>query len=299
MKYVSCNLCGADKPRLITVQNNYKIVQCNNCGLVFVNPMPDPEMLSMLYEGYHQRDGKNNRVWERLMERNFREVSSFLNKCFPAKGEILDIGCGYGHFIEFMRDHGWSVSGIDPSSRTLNFARGKGLNVFETTLENALFPDNSFDAITAFYVLEHLPDPISALKKIFVMLKPGGVLVIRIPHTTPIVWFLSIFKIKNNLYDPPFHLYDFSPETITLLLKKAGFSSIEVVPGSPTLPEKYIERIISIFSGNLSKLLFFVTAGRFLLPGVSKTIIANKIISKQSAVGGQHSIRGGSLILLT
>jgi hypothetical protein len=73
-----------------------------------------------------------------------------------------------------------------------------------------------------------------------------------------------------------FHLYDFSPKTITLLLEKSRFSKIRVIPGSPTLPAKHFERIISIFSGTLSKMLFAATAGRLLLPGTSKTVLASK-----------------------
>jgi SAM-dependent methyltransferase len=276
MRYVGCNLCDIDETVLVTIQNNYRVVKCRNCGLVYVNPRPDPETLLKLYDDYHQRDGKDEFIWARLMWKNFREVSALLNRIFPKAGSLLDIGCGYGHFVELMRDYGWTVCGIDPSSRTLNSAKKKGLPVIETTIDDASFPRNSFDAITAFYVLEHLTDPLAALKKIFLLLKPGGFLVIRVPHTTPIVRFLSVFRINNKLYDPPFHLYDFSPETITLLLKRACFSSIKVTPGSPTLPEKKIERIISTFSGNLSKLLFVITAGRLLLPGTSKTVIATK-----------------------
>jgi SAM-dependent methyltransferase len=262
---------------------------------VYVNPRPDPETLLKLYDDYHQRDGKDEFIWARLMWKNFREVSALLNRIFPKAGSLLDIGCGYGHFVELMRDYGWTVCGIDPSSRILNSAKKKGLPVIETTIDDASFPRNSFDAITAFYVLEHLTDPLAALKKIFLLLKPGGFLVIRVPHTTPIVRFLSVFRINNKLYDSPFHLYDFSRETIIILLKKTGFSSIEIVPGSPTRSEKSVERIISTLSGNLAKLLFTITAGRLLLPGTSKTVIAMKSTNR-SAVEGRHSVEKKGVI---
>jgi SAM-dependent methyltransferase len=290
MQYVNCNICDTDETILVTIQNNYRVVKCKNCGLVYVNPRPDTETLLELYNDYHQRNGKDEYTWARLMEKNFKEVSALLNRIIPKTGKVLDIGCGYGHFMEIMRDYRWPVCGIDPSSKVLSGARKKGLNVIETTINNASFPCNSFDAITAFYVLEHLSDPLTALKKIFMILRPGGILIIRVPHTTPIVRFLSIFKIKNSLYDPPFHLYDFSPETITLLLKMACFSSIKIMPGSPTLPEEKIERIISIFSGNLSKLLFSITAGRLLLPGTSKTVIATKTINPNNVEIAQKFI---------
>ncbi len=276
MQHVNCNICDIDDACLVVVQNNYNVVKCRNCGLVYVNPRPDPTTLIQLYTDYHQRDGKDERVWARLMEKNFKEVSLFLYSIFPEKGKILDIGCGYGHFIETMRDFGWSVWGIDLSPNTLSHAREKGLNVANTSIDDVAFPDGFFDAITAFYVLEHLVNPLSALKKVLKMLKPGGVIVIRVPHTTPIVRILSFFRVKNNLYDTPYHLYDFSPKTISLALKKAGFSFIKVTPGSPTLPVKFSERLISIATGNLAKFLFVISMGKFLLPGTSKTIIATK-----------------------
>ncbi|NUN22222.1 MAG: class I SAM-dependent methyltransferase [Candidatus Jettenia caeni] len=281
IQQVNCNICGVDDTSLIAVQNGYRMVKCKNCGLVYLNSRPNQQTLLKLYADYHQREGKDEDVWARLMEKNFKEVSLLLNKIFPEKGKILDVGCGYGHFIEIMQDCGWFAQGVDPSSGTLYHAKKKGLNVIETSFDDSSFPDNFFDVVTAFYVLEHLPDPLSTAKKIFEMLKPGGVIVIRVPHTTPIVRFLSVFTIDNNLYDAPYHLYDFSPMTITVLLKKAGFSLIQVMPGSPTLPPKRFERVISLVSGYFSQVLFVMSRGKFLLPGTSKTIIAVKQIENR------------------
>ncbi|UJS17644.1 MAG: class I SAM-dependent methyltransferase [Candidatus Jettenia sp.] len=281
IQQVNCNICGVDDTSLIAVQNGYRMVKCKNCGLVYLNSRPNQQTLLKLYADYHQREGKDEDVWARLMEKNFKEVSLLLNKIFPEKGKILDVGCGYGHFIEIMQDCGWFAQGVDPSSGTLYHAKKKGLNVIETSFDDSSFPDNFFDVVTAFYVLEHLPDPLSTAKKIFKMLKPGGVIVIRVPHTTPIVRFLSVFTIDNNLYDAPYHLYDFSPMTITVLLKKAGFSLIQVTPGSPTLPPKRFERVISLVSGYFSQVLFVMSRGKFLLPGTSKTIIAVKQIENR------------------
>jgi SAM-dependent methyltransferase len=276
MHSVNCNLCGAQGNRLITIQNNYRMVKCDYCGLVYLNPRPSLATLIKLYNDYHQRDGKDEHSWAKLMEKNFRQASDLLNRLFPDKGNVLDIGCGYGHFIRIMKDSGWSVTGIEPSSRTSGYALSKGLTVYETTIDDAILSKDFFEAVTAFYVFEHLLDPLAALEKVFTLLKPGGVLVLRLPHTTPLVNLLSLFNIKNNLYDLPFHLYDFSPRTISLLLEKAGFSLIRVTPGCPTLPARLPERLISQASGVLSSFLFSISRGALLMPGTSKTIIAIK-----------------------
>jgi SAM-dependent methyltransferase len=276
MTHVTCNICGRDETDPIAEQNSHRVVGCKNCGLVYVNPRPAPDELILLYNDYHQRGSKDARTWSSLMEKNFTGTSKLLDRMFPGGGRLLDIGCGYGHFVGQMAGLGWSAFGIDPSPSTVDYARGKGLNVSRTTIDKASFPESSFDAITAFYVLEHLFDPFSALKKIISLLRPGGVVVLRVPHTTPLVKLLGFFSIRNNLYDLPFHLYDFSPDTLRQLLEKAGFSSIRVVPGFPTLPEDCRERAVSCIAGASARFLFSVSMGRLLMPGTSKTAIAFK-----------------------
>ena len=276
MQHINCNLCGADEADLVATQNGYRMVECRRCGLVYADPRLTPEILIGLYDGYHQRGSKDEHTWETLMMPNFAEVSDLLDDMIPEKGRLLDIGCGYGHFIQIMQNKGWVASGIEPSERTSEYALSKGLDVRRMVIEDASFPENSFDAITAFYVLEHLFDPLAALNKIKAMLKPGGVLVLRVPHTTPIVKLLRVVGVRNNLYDLPFHLYDFSPDTITRLLNKAGFDGIKVTPGCPTLPPRPTELFVSIVSGMTARFLYVASGDSLLMPGTSKTVIATK-----------------------
>jgi SAM-dependent methyltransferase len=283
MEHISCNLCGFDETDLIVMQNEYRMVECRQCGLIYVNPRPSAEALIQLYNGYHQRENKDESTWARLMMPNFREIASRLNDIFPGKGKLMDIGCGYGHFIELMQERGWTVSGVEPSVNTSGYARSKGLDVRRATIEDVSFPEDFFEVVTAFYVLEHLFDPLAALIKIRETLKPGGIIVLRIPHTTPIVKLLGHVGIRNNLYDMPFHLYDFSPLTIRRILEKAGFENIKVTPGRPTVPPHRAERFVSQFFGTVAGLLFKFSGGRSLMPGVSKTIIACKPASSHEA----------------
>jgi len=276
MQDVHCNLCESHTAFTVATQNGHRMVQCSVCGLVYLNPRPSRQMLMAQYEKYHERDGKNEETWARLMEGNIEEAAALLNLYLPCKGKLLDIGCGYGHFLEKMQRQGWSTLGIDPSHKVIVSARAKGLTVIETTIDETAFSGDTFDAITAFYVLEHVGDPLAVLTKCLSMLRPGGMILLRVPHTTPIVKLLAFFGLKNNLYDLPFHLYDFSPRTLQVLLEKAGFSSVKFIPGRPTLPEKLWERSISIVSITLARFLFVASGQRLLLPGTSKTCIARR-----------------------
>lgn len=275
MEYIPCNFCGRDSARPVAIQNGFTIVQCTGCSLVYVNPRPPADALLHSYAAYHQRQGKNEQTWKALMRRIFNEMVRLLDERFPYGGSLLDIGCGYGYFIELMRAKGWRTVGIDPSPTTVAAARARGLTVHETSLDS-FSAAGSFDAITAFYVLEHLTDPRGALEKIFALLKPGGLLVVRVPHTTPLVRLLSLLGIRNNLYDAPFHLYDFSPATLRLLLETAGFEDVTVTPGLPTLPTALGERVISVAGGSAARLLYRLSRGALLLPGTSKTALAAK-----------------------
>ncbi len=276
LKHINCNICGTDNTAPVTTQNNYRFVKCLTCGLVYMNPRPELEVLKSIYDTYHQRNGKDEYSWEVLMGDNFKSISSLLENKFPSRGRILDIGCGYGHFLKIMEWRGWKTEGIDPSPNTVSYARKEGLNVVNTTIDEASLPESSFNAVTMFYVLEHLTDPLNALRKIHNLLAPGGALIIRVPHTTPVVRLLSALKISNNLYDAPFHLFDFSPSSITRLLEKSGFTAIKVMPGEPTAPPRQTERLVSLSFGYAAKLLYNFSGGKLLLPGVSKTTIAFK-----------------------
>ena len=112
------------------------------------------------------------------------------------------------------------------------------------------------------------------------ILKPGGLLLLRYPHTTPIKNLLHFFGIENRLYDLPAHLSDFSPKMIQECLEKIGFEKCRHSIGGYTLPENLGKRTSSILFGSFGETLFRLSGKRFLFPGVSKTILAFKGDSK-------------------
>ncbi len=189
---------------------------------------------------------------------------------------LLDVGCGYGGFVSLMRDRGWDAEGLDPSPVTVAAASAKGVPVRLGTLHEFSRSGAPYRAVTMFYVLEHLFDPISALRKVFGLLEPGGVLLVRVPDTTPIVRLLSPFGLGDGLYDPPFHLFDFPPRVLAMMLAGAGFGKIRTFPGRNTIPPRVGPRLATMLFGALGRGLFAGSGGRILLPGVSKTTIARK-----------------------
>lgn len=275
---VACNLCGRDESERIAEQRGLRIVRCRACGLVYVNPRPQAEILAALYADYHARDGGNAESWDRLMSRVFAEAADLLcaTRGMSGPARVLDVGCGFGGFVELMRTRGWDAEGLDPSQAVVDEATRTGRRVRLGTLEALSANAGPFDAITMFYVLEHLSDPMGALRKAFDLLVPGGALVIRVPHTTPIVRLLAPVGLGRELYDPPFHLYDYAPAVLQDMLRRTGFADIRTFPGQPTVPSRLGPRLAARFFGAVATCLYVVTRGAFLLPGVSKTTLARK-----------------------
>jgi SAM-dependent methyltransferase len=213
-----------------------------------------------------------------LMRGVFRESAGILDAARNGKapGRLLDIGCGFGDFVAAMRTRGWHAEGLDPSRKAVGAAVGIGLPVRLGTLECVDPAAGRYDAVTMFYVLEHLPDPIGALRKAYDLLAPAGTLLLRVPDTTPIVRMLSPFGFGASLYDIPYHLYDFSPTVLRKMLLKAGFENIRTFPGEPTRPSRSGPWVVALLFGTLAKGFYTVSGGRFLFPGVSKTTIARK-----------------------
>jgi len=275
---VVCSLCGGDERDPVVADNGLQVVRCKSCKLVYVNPRPTEDALLDLYGEYHSRDGGDENSWAKLMRYVFKESASVLEAARNGKGpgRLLDVGCGFGDFVAEMRVRGWRAEGLDPSRRVIGVASGKGLPVRLGTLESLDPTNGQYDAITLFYVLEHLPDPMEALRKAYDLLAPAGTLLVRVPDTTPIVRMLSPFGFGASLYDIPYHLYDFSPSVLREMLLKAGFEKIRTFPGEPTRPSRTGPRVVALLFGTLARVFYATSGGRVLFPGVSKTTIARK-----------------------
>jgi SAM-dependent methyltransferase len=273
---VPCNFCGLSGGKLIHREGQYKMWKCPSCDFIYLNPRPDPTSLRSSYQNYLPEDELGIERWRRMMMPVFSRAADYIEKN-RLKGKIVDVGTGYGHFPLEMEMRGWEALGLEISGTGVEFGRKRlGVNILAKTLEESRLPDNHFDAITAFYLIEHLDDPMAFLRECHRVLKPGGLILLRYPHTTPIKDFLGLLGIPNRLYDAPYHLNDFSPKTIGKFLSKAGFTQCQSFIGGYTLPAHFPSRAVSRVFGSISQGLSFLSGNRFLFPGVSKTATARK-----------------------
>ena len=236
LESVPCDLCGGGDSVLEVEENGFHIVRCRGCGLVFCNPRPTPAELRRFYDRYYAPESED--LWEVQMRRPFeREGLQFLASR-SAPDRVLDVGCGCGFFLDMMRSAGWETTGVEVSAPAVRYAREElGLDVIQGQVEEAELPAESFGAATLWYVLEHVPNPSAVLAAAFAALRPGGVVLVRVPNRNVkidrLLARLGAVGRRLFLICPPRHLFDYTPETLTRLLDKAGFRTLKTVNAIP------------------------------------------------------------------
>lgn len=229
-KHVCCNFCGSDDWTIFALSNEEELhkrrVKCKKCGLVYSNPQGTEPTLKHYY-GVHGKDKSIEMIirgHESLTAQYNRIFSSFGEK---SKGEtFLDVGCSTGHFINEGRKYGWDVYGIDISPRCVEYAREKFglLNVQCTDIFSTQYPDDFFDYVWLWHVLEHVPDAMGMLTEINRILKPGGKLRIGVPCVKDPIYYIRFrgSDIKGFSSDPA-HTYEFTPNVLKKMVEKANF----------------------------------------------------------------------------
>ncbi len=276
MEAIDCPFCGGSESLPLHQEGPFQMVRCSCCRFVFLNPRPTGDSLFRFYQQYLPEEESSIESWEKMMRPVFYRAANLLGR-YKRDGRLLDVGTGFGFFLAEVKKKGWETVGVEISQKAMDYARGVlGLNIHPGPLEKIGFPGNHFDAVTGFYVIEHLSHPMDFLRECHRILKPGGLLLLRYPHTTPIKNLLQLFGLQNRLYDLPAHLSDFSPRMIQQCMEKIGFRKFYHLIGGHTLPSDLGKRAASVFFGGLSEVVFYLSGKKFLFPGVSKTVVAFK-----------------------
>ncbi|MFT7667378.1 MAG: 2-polyprenyl-3-methyl-5-hydroxy-6-metoxy-1,4-benzoquinol methylase [Planctomycetota bacterium] len=231
-----CALCGSTEARLRFQDEPYSVLDCLDCGLTYVSPQLAPEALINEVYGADYWSSENPRTHgygdyrgdQDLIRKTFERRWSALQRFFPEPGRALDVGCATGSFLQLLRMQGWEVTGLEPSLPIALCAREQlGAEVvLNLTLEAAKLPEKSFDIVTLWDVLEHLPDPKAALIKVRRMLRPSGRLVIETQNIRSL--FARALGRRWHHFKHREHLTHFHKDTLTRVLDEAGFQLIEL-----------------------------------------------------------------------
>lgn len=273
-----CILCNATSFKVIHQKGHWQYLRCLNCDLVSLFPRPSPQVLMKKYQDYLSVKPAEIGIWETTMNPVIVKSANLLESAIAIQeGRLLDVGCGYGFFLGEMKSRGWQVEGVEVSRTGRQYAQNRwGIFIHPCPLEDLNLPECVYDVVTLFYVVEHVHDPLGLLMEVKRVLKPGGLVLLRWPHSTPIVRVLGPLSMKFDLYHTPFHLYDFSPKTIRKLLVRCGFDQLQTIIGGYTKPANWVERWASVGFGQLGEALHLLSGGKILFPGISKTTLASK-----------------------
>jgi 2-polyprenyl-3-methyl-5-hydroxy-6-metoxy-1,4-benzoquinol methylase len=199
------------------------IVRCRQCGLVYVNPRWDSKVVEDNYRAVEDRtyvEEQEGRVL--TFSRNLDAFEALVTPNSQTR-RFLDVGCHIGVMVELAQKRGWEAWGVEPSEWAAAHARSKGLHVITGTLASAGLPENYFDVVTMWDVIEHLTDPASVLCDVHRVLKPGGILGV---HTIDISSTFARLMGRRWPWLMEMHLYFFTPKTLRHMLEKTGFQVV-------------------------------------------------------------------------
>jgi len=239
-----CNLCGSD--RLDLYCQSDKMLQCLDCGIVFLAP----EQISTNFDSYYQdnvfyaQNATNPDLVRQMSQTAYFYLKTISRYVKDPVGKLLvDVGSNYGALVEEAVLIGFKAIGLEKNNILVEAGVKRGLNILTNDLAEL---EGTVDVITAMHVLEHLTDPRSFIKDVHQKLAPSGVFVIGIPNIE------SHLAKKDGLswrYIALEHLFYFSKEVLTKILKQEGFEVIGVKQDGSNLTGLSIKKLLHYLMG--------------------------------------------------
>lgn len=239
--YSNCPVCRSTEIKKVfdvrdhsITQEVFAIWECNQCTLRFTQDVPNQQDIGRYYKSEvyisHSNTSKGSlsRIYKAVRNHTLETKSRLIQKYTVKTGSLLDLGAGIGSFLNTMQGKGWNVTGLEPDDD----ARNQALKYYNLKLSPAddlsSLPQNSFDAITLWHVLEHVHELHPYLDQLKMLLKPNGKIFIAVPNYTSSD--ASYYGPYWAAYDVPRHLYHFSPKSMEVLIKEHGLSLTTMKP---------------------------------------------------------------------
>jgi len=231
----TCQLCSSERTVERFKEDPYTVLECADCGLVYVTPRFSGEALREVYGHTYWRSDKprvqgysDYTADEELYLKTYRHRLGFLEHLLDRKLRVLDVGCAAGFFLRIMSEKGHEVAGIELSAEIATHAKEHlGVDAVhvgtldDVPADHPKIIEGSFDLVTMWDVVEHVPDPQSLLRRARKLLKPTGKLVLETQNVSSS--FAKLLGRRWHHYKHAEHLYHFNRETIRTLLGQAGF----------------------------------------------------------------------------
>lgn len=265
-------LTGRD--RLLKLPGEFSVVRCRTCDLMRTDPRPTPDTIGFYYPDDYEPYRTTQPVTKAptapptvdvpKWKRHIWQAIELRNRPLPplVPGRMLEVGCGSGSFLYEMAERGWQVEGIEFSKTAAERARAIGLAVRTGSLESVTDPSDRFDLIVGWMVLEHLHEPVHALKRLRRWAKPEAWLVLSVPDAGS--WEFKVFQEAWYALSLPTHLFHFTPQTLRAVLVRSGWRAERILwhENPNNLLQSLRYRSIDRHSDGLEAVLFDIVHGR-------------------------------------
>jgi 2-polyprenyl-3-methyl-5-hydroxy-6-metoxy-1,4-benzoquinol methylase len=219
--HTSCYLCNSKSISELHGYEKHHLAKCQTCGFVFSTAVPsEAELIAFYSQDYDRTD-----YFSPITEKRYNELLDTFEP-YRKTGKLLDIGCGYGFFLETAKKRGWEVHGTEVSEEACEKCTAKGIQMHCGKFELQDFQEEFFDIIVSFEVIEHLQNPQELLTRAHQALRKGGLFYLTTPN------FNSYLRRRlgpsYDVIDYPNHLSYYTPKTLTKLFTKNGYRTLKV-----------------------------------------------------------------------
>lgn len=221
---LSCPVCGPAEARLWRRAGPWRILRCTECGLGITWPPSDQE--DPYDEAYYDGLGMGASAAAAWGER----AEALLQSLPQAPGRVLDWGAGLGHLVAALRERGVEAEGFEPSTAGRRAAqRLHGLSLRPDP------PPGPFDVVMMIHSLEHVQDPVVGLREVAQATRPGGVVLVEVPHAASIeIWRP---RMRRQILCLPAHRFHFTPGSLAAALRRAGLQPEPAILTNPAALE--------------------------------------------------------------
>lgn len=221
----NCPVCDAHNELELFYKEGGRYVKCNECSMVYINPVFTDDALEDYYRTNHDLQGEivesDTEFYSGLYNKGLDGIEKVLQK----RGQILDIGCSSGIFLDTAKGRDWKTFGVELNQTEAKYAQNKGHIVFNDLLHRIDF-DTRFDAVSLWDVFEHLKNGEAYLNHLKNLLLPEGVIFLQIPSSDSLA--AKILHEKCNMFDGLEHVNLYGVTTIKQLAEKCGLEILSM-----------------------------------------------------------------------
>ena len=229
----NCPVCGSSSRRQLIVERGYPLWKCLSCTHVYISPRPSRQWLSDLYSSSYMPDTDTEEYWEVGLDDIFKATARSIREYHPQKGDLLDVGAGFGGFLVRAGEDGWRLHGIEPNAAAFAVAKkrlGDRAALQEAVFETADLQPESYDGILRMNVIEHVCEPLESCRRAYTLLRPGGFLGLRWPQMSAKNLLRERLKSSQStdraIIGAPAHLHDYTRQSIEKLFVATGFEDV-------------------------------------------------------------------------